>query len=125
MVGLTAVSISLSLSVCGSPDGSGDKRLWNGKLGKCEFSLAHILLLSMQSSSIDMGNLFVSQLPNPNSLVSLSRGFISWIIWGRSGEESSVFFSNSIDLALILLRNNQYSATEVSFLLSLNSCSLV
>ncbi|KAG6421147.1 hypothetical protein SASPL_117696 [Salvia splendens] len=93
-------------------DCSGDKRLWNAKLGNFEFSLAHILLLSMQGSSGEFGKLFFSQLPNPITLVTLSRGLISWIIWGRSGEESSVFFSNSTELALILLRNNQYSATE-------------
>ncbi|KAL1554859.1 nuclear pore complex protein NUP160-like isoform X1 [Salvia divinorum] len=93
-------------------DCSEDKRLWNGKLGNFEFSLAHILLLNIQGSSRELGNLFFSQLPNPISLVSSSRGFISWIIWGKNGEESSVFFSNSTDLALILLRNNQYSATE-------------
>ncbi|XP_057768055.1 nuclear pore complex protein NUP160 [Salvia miltiorrhiza] len=93
-------------------DCGGDKRLWNGKLGTPEFSLAHILLLSMQGSSRELGNLLFSLLPNPISLVSLSRELISWIIWGRSGEESSVFFSNSTDLALVLLRNNQYTATE-------------
>ncbi|XP_047946839.1 nuclear pore complex protein NUP160 isoform X2 [Salvia hispanica] len=93
-------------------DCSGDKRLWNAKLGNFEFSLAHILLLSMQGSSGEFGKLFFSQLPNPISLVTLSRGLISWIIWGRSGKESSVFFSNSTELALILLMNNQYSATE-------------
>lgn len=69
----------------------------------------------MQGSSRELGNLLFSQLPNPISLVSLTRALISWIIWGRSGEESSVFFSNSTDLALILLSNNQYSATEVYF----------
>ncbi|XP_042002284.1 nuclear pore complex protein NUP160-like isoform X1 [Salvia splendens] len=93
-------------------DCSEDKRLWSRKLGKFEFSLAHILLLDMQGSSRELGNLLSSQLPNPISLVSSSRGLISWIIWGSSGDESSVFFSNSNDLALILLRNNQYSATE-------------
>ncbi|KAI3448399.1 hypothetical protein Pfo_005064 [Paulownia fortunei] len=93
-------------------DSNVDKRLWNGRLGKSEFSLAFILLLSMQSSSRELGNLSFSRLPNPSSLISLSREFTSWIIWGRSGEESSVFFSNSIDLALVLLRHGQYNATE-------------
>ncbi|KAL8541895.1 hypothetical protein ACS0TY_002951 [Phlomoides rotata] len=93
-------------------DSNGDKRLWNANLGKCEFSLAYILLLRMQSSSRELRNLSFSRLPNPSSLVSLSREFTSWIICGRSGEESSVFFSNAIDLAIILLGHNQYSATE-------------
>lgn len=83
------------------------------KLGKCDFSLAFILLLSMQSSSRELGNLSVGRLPNPSSLISLAREFAGWIIWGRSGEESSVFFSNSIDLAVVLIRHGQYNATEV------------
>ncbi|KAK6121287.1 hypothetical protein DH2020_044990 [Rehmannia glutinosa] len=93
-------------------DSSVDRRLWSGKLGKSEFSLAFILLLSMQSSSGELGKLSFSRLPNPSSLINLSREFTSWIIWGRTGEESSVFFSNSIDLALVLLRHGQYNATE-------------
>ncbi|KAG8364004.1 hypothetical protein BUALT_Bualt19G0081200 [Buddleja alternifolia] len=93
-------------------DSNVDKRLLNGRLGKCEFSLAFILLLSMQSSSRDLSNGSFRRLPNPSRLISLSREFTSWIIWGRSGEESSVFFSHSIDLALILLRHGQYNATE-------------
>ncbi|KAL9141071.1 hypothetical protein ABFS82_14G078800 [Erythranthe guttata] len=92
-------------------DNNVDKRFWNVKLGKCDFSLAFILLLSMQSSSVELGNFSVGRLPNPNSLISSSQEFISWITSGRSGEESSVF-SNSIDLALILLRHHQYNATE-------------
>ncbi|PIN25902.1 Nuclear pore complex, Nup160 component [Handroanthus impetiginosus] len=93
-------------------DGNMNKRLWNAKLGKSEFSLAFILLLSVQSSSGEMGNLSFSRLPNPSSLISLSQEFTSWIIWGRSRKESSVFFSNSVDLALVLLRHGQYNATE-------------
>lgn len=96
-------------------DSNGDKRLWNANLGKCEFSLAYILLFRMQSSSRELRNPSFSRIPNPNSLVSLSREFTSWIIWGRSGEESAMFFSNAIDLAIILLGHNQYKATEVFF----------
>ncbi|KAL6531494.1 hypothetical protein OROMI_027857 [Orobanche minor] len=88
-----------------------DKRLWNGRLGKSDFSLAFVLLLSMQSSYGDENHSFC-RLPHPSSLVNLSREFTSWIIWGRSGEESSVFFRNFIDLALVLLRHGQYNATE-------------
>lgn len=72
----------------------------------------------MQNSSRELRNLSFSRLPNPSSLVSLSREFTSWIICGRSGEESSVFFSNAIDLAIILLGHNQYNATEVCFFLT-------
>ncbi|KAK4406816.1 Nuclear pore complex protein [Sesamum angolense] len=93
-------------------DSNEHKRLWTGRLGKCDFSLAFILLLSMQSSSSELGNASFSRLLNSSSLIGLSREFTSWIIWGRSGEESSVFFSNSIDLALVLLRHGQFNATE-------------
>ncbi|KAL0412834.1 UNVERIFIED_CONTAM: Nuclear pore complex protein [Sesamum radiatum] len=93
-------------------DSNEHKRLWTGRLGKCDFSLAFLLLLSMQSSSSELGNVSFSRLLNPSSLIGLSREFTSWIIWGRSGEESSVFFSNSIDLALVLLRHGQFNATE-------------
>lgn len=86
-------------------DGNDDKRSWNERLGKCDFPLAFILLLSMQSSSGDLGHL-------SSSLISLSREFTSWIIWGRDGEESSVSFSHSIDLALVLLRHGQFNAAE-------------
>ncbi|KAL3651476.1 hypothetical protein CASFOL_004478 [Castilleja foliolosa] len=92
-------------------DSNPDKRLWNGRLGKTDFSLAYILLLSMQSSSGEENFSFV-RLSNPRSLIKLSREFISWIIWGRNGEGPSVFFSNSIDLALVLFRHGQYNATE-------------
>ncbi|XP_073150700.1 nuclear pore complex protein NUP160 isoform X2 [Henckelia pumila] len=98
-------------------DSNADRRLWNGRLGKCEFSLAFILLLSMQSLPGDLKHRSLTRLPNPSNLISLSQEFTSWIIWGRAGEESSEFFSNSIDLALILLRQGQYNATE--YLLSL------
>ncbi|XP_073287556.1 nuclear pore complex protein NUP160 isoform X2 [Primulina huaijiensis] len=98
-------------------DSNVDRRLWNGRLGKCEFSLAFILLLSMQNFLGDLKHLYLTRLPNPCNLISLSLEFTSWMIWGRAGEESSVFFSNSIDLALILLRHGQYNATE--YLLSL------
>ncbi|GER54989.1 suppressor of auxin resistance [Striga asiatica] len=97
-------------------DSNADNRLWSERLGKSDFSLAFILLLSMQSSS-DMENLSLSRLPNPSSLINLSREFTSWIIWGRSGEESSVFFSNSIDLAIVLLRHGQYNAAEYLLML--------
>ncbi|CAA0833564.1 SUPPRESSOR OF AUXIN RESISTANCE1 [Striga hermonthica] len=97
-------------------DSNGDKRLWSERLGKSDFSLAHILLLSMQSSS-DMENLSLSRLPNPSSLINLSREFTSWIIWGRSGEESSAFFSNFVDLAIALLRHGQYNGAEYLLML--------
>ncbi|KAK4476783.1 hypothetical protein RD792_015943 [Penstemon davidsonii] len=93
-------------------DSNADKRLWNGRLGKCEFPLAFILLWGKQSPSGALGNLSFERLPSPSSLISLSQEFTSWIIWGTSGEESSIFFSHSIGLALILLRHGQYKAAE-------------
>ncbi|KAL2491059.1 SUPPRESSOR OF AUXIN RESISTANCE1 [Abeliophyllum distichum] len=93
-------------------DGNDDKRSWNERLGKCDFPLAFILLLSMRSSYGDLGHLSFRRLSNPSSLISLSREFASWIIWGRAGEESSVSFSHSIDLAVVLLRHGQFNAAE-------------
>ncbi|XP_051132584.1 nuclear pore complex protein NUP160 [Andrographis paniculata] len=92
-------------------DSNVDKRLWNGKLGKCEYPLAYVLLLSMQSSCGQMRTLPANRFQHPSTLISLTREFSSWIIWG-STDDSSVFFSNAIDLALVLLRHGQYNATE-------------
>ncbi|EPS67092.1 hypothetical protein M569_07685 [Genlisea aurea] len=92
-------------------DSNPDRRLWISRLGKCDFSLAFILLLSMQNSSSELENLSFSHWPNPNSLVSLSRELTSWIIWGRT-EGSPVFFSNAIHITAILLRHGQLNAAE-------------
>ncbi|XP_059313417.1 nuclear pore complex protein NUP160 [Lycium ferocissimum] len=87
-------------------DGNVDRRSWNEKLGKSEFTLAFILLLGGHSG------LSFGHLPDPNSLSNSVQEFSSWIIWGRTGAEPSVFFSHSIGLALILLRHGQYDAVE-------------
>ncbi|KAJ6426310.1 hypothetical protein OIU84_022009 [Salix udensis] len=50
--------------------------------------------------------------PNPQEIVNLVRGFTSWIIWGKTGEESTSFLRRSSEIALILLRHGQYGAVE-------------
>ncbi|XP_012074439.1 nuclear pore complex protein NUP160 isoform X1 [Jatropha curcas] len=92
-------------------DGSTDKRSWNEKLGKCNFTLAFILLLSIQISHGDP-NRPSRYLPNPQEILCSVRDFTSWIIWGKSGEESNSFLKRSTELALILLRHSQYDAVE-------------
>ncbi|CAN4108263.1 unnamed protein product [Withania somnifera] len=87
-------------------DGNVDRRSWNEKLGKSDFTLAFILLLGGHS-----GPSF-GHLPGPSSLSKSVQEFASWIIWGRTGAESSVFFSHSIGLSLLLLRHGQYDAVE-------------
>ncbi|PSS21659.1 Nuclear pore complex protein [Actinidia chinensis var. chinensis] len=98
-------------------DNNADKRTWTEKLGKCDFTLACVLLLNIQSSSKDRSHLFVKCLPDPASLINSSREFTSWIMWGSTGEETPSFFSHSTELALILLKHGQYDAVE--YLLSI------
>uniref|UniRef100_A0A5B7BIU5 Uncharacterized protein n=1 Tax=Davidia involucrata TaxID=16924 RepID=A0A5B7BIU5_DAVIN len=93
-------------------DGNVNKRSWNEKLGKCDFTLAFILLLNAQSTSEDQSHLSSRHLPDPRSFIYSIRDFTSWIIWGMTGEESSVFFGHSTELALILLRHGQFDAVE-------------
>ena len=108
-------------SFCPLSDNNADKRTWNEKLGKCDFTLACVLLLNIQSSSKDQSHLFVKCLPNPASLINSTREFTSWIMWGSTGEETPSFFSHSTELALILLKHGQYDAVEVfSFAFDLN-----
>ncbi|KAF3614407.1 hypothetical protein FXO38_35698 [Capsicum annuum] len=87
-------------------DGNVDRRSWNEKLGKSEFTLAFILLLGGH------GGPSLGHLPDPSSLSKSVQEFVSWIIWGRTGAEPSVFFTHSIGLALTLLRHGQYDAVE-------------
>ncbi|KAL6964532.1 hypothetical protein U1Q18_035584 [Sarracenia purpurea var. burkii] len=94
-------------------DNNIDKRSWNEKLGKCDFTLACVLLLNIQRSSEDPSQIFV-KFPDPASFISSVRDFTSWIMWGGNGEESPSFFSHSTELALILLRHRQYGAVEKS-----------
>ncbi|XP_031284855.1 nuclear pore complex protein NUP160 isoform X3 [Pistacia vera] len=93
------------------------KRSWNEKLGKCDFTLAFILLLNNQSSLGDPSCILPRCLPNPQEVTGSVRGFTSWIIWGKTGEESSSFLRHSTQLALILLKHGQYDA--VQYLLTL------
>ncbi|KAG6727322.1 hypothetical protein I3842_02G124200 [Carya illinoinensis] len=87
------------------------RRSWDEKLGKCHFTLAFILVLSVQSSSVQHNHLSSKSLPNSLDIMNSMRDFSSWIIWGKSGE-SSAFLSHSTELALILLRHGQYDAVE-------------
>ncbi|KAM3290886.1 nuclear pore complex protein isoform X2 [Capsicum chacoense] len=87
-------------------DGNVDRRSWNEKLGKSEFTLAFILLLGGH------GGPSLGHLPDPSSLSKSVQEFVSWIIWVRTGAEPSVFFTHSIGLALTLLRHGQYDAVE-------------
>ncbi|XP_050215706.1 nuclear pore complex protein NUP160 isoform X2 [Mercurialis annua] len=93
-------------------DGSTDRRSWNGKLGKCDYTLAFILAVTSQTSSSRDTNEPSSHLPNPENILSLVQNFTSWIIWGQSREESNSFLKRSNELAIILLRHSQYEAVE-------------
>ncbi|KAJ9153482.1 hypothetical protein P3X46_026915 [Hevea brasiliensis] len=93
-------------------DGSTDKRSWNERLGKCDFPLAFILLLNIQISFGDPDQRSPQYLPNPQDIIGSVRDFTSWIIWGKSGEESNLFLKRSTEIALILLRHSQYDAVE-------------
>ncbi|XP_043806897.1 nuclear pore complex protein NUP160 isoform X2 [Manihot esculenta] len=93
-------------------DGSTDKRSWNERLGKCDFPLAFILMLTSQISFGDPNHSSSRHLPNPQDIVGSVREFTSWIIWGKSGEESHSFLKRSTEIALILLRHSQYDAVE-------------
>ena len=95
------------------PDSNIDRKSWNERLGKCDFTLAFMLLLNIRSSSGDLSHLSLRSLPSPRSFISSVRDFTSWMIWGSTGEESSAFFSHSTELASILLKHGQYDAVEV------------
>lgn len=94
------------------PDTSANRRSWNDKLGKCDFTLAFILLLDQQNT-FEEGGAVSRHLPNPNSLIAPVHNFTSWIVWGRSEDESSSFSTRSTVLALILLKHGQFDAVEV------------
>lgn len=91
---------------------NGGKRSWNDKLGKCDFTLAFILLLNFQSSSGDPSHISLRCLPSPQEVTSSVRGFTSWVIWGKTWEESSSFLKRSTQLSLILLKHGQYDAVK-------------
>ncbi|XP_030553691.1 nuclear pore complex protein NUP160 isoform X1 [Rhodamnia argentea] len=90
-------------------DSNSDRRSWDEKLGRSDFVLAFILLLSSHSFSegLDMS------LLDPQVVTSTVRRFTSWIIWGLNGDDSSAFLSHSTELALILIRHGQYKAAEL------------
>lgn len=90
-------------------DSNTDNRSLKKKLGRCDFTLAFILLSNVENSCIDAQGC----LPNPDNIVSLVTDFTSWVIWGRSGENESLsFFPHSTELALILFMHGQYTAVE-------------
>ncbi|KAH9684265.1 nuclear pore complex protein NUP160 [Citrus sinensis] len=93
---------------------NGGKRSWNDKLGKCDFTLAFILLLNFQSSSGDPSHISLRCLPSPQEVTSSVRGFTSWVIWGKTWEESSSFLKRSTQLSLILLKHGQYDAVKAN-----------
>lgn len=101
---------------CYFPDSSIDKRSWKERQGKPDFTLAFLIFSNGPSSSEDHDELTQKNIPGPQDILSAARNFISWIIWGRTGEESSLFLSHSAELAMILIRNGQYNAAEVIFL---------
>ncbi|KAM7478594.1 hypothetical protein LguiA_026807 [Lonicera macranthoides] len=98
-------------------DSNINKISWNERLGRCDFTLAFILVLNFQSSSEDQTRHSFRRLPDPSGFISSVREFTSWIIWGKTGEESSSFFSHLTDLAVILLQHGQCDAVE--YLLSM------
>lgn len=108
---------------CYYPDSSFDRRSWKERQGKPNFTLAFLLLPFGPNCSEEHDELTLRNIPGPQDILSAARNFIGWIIWGRTGEESSIFLSHSTELAMILIRNGQYSAAEVIFL-SLFICVL-
>jgi len=91
------------------------KRLWNEKLGRCDFTLAFLFLLNVGSSSLNHSQFSSDRFSNAQSFINKARDFINWIIWGQAGG-SSTFFSRSIDLVFILFKHGQYGAAEVIYL---------
>lgn len=94
-------------------DNNTGKRSWSEKLGKCDFTLAYVLLLNIQNSAEDKSHDSFRRLPDPSSILSSVRDFTSWIMWGSTGEESSAFFSHSTELSLFLFRHGQCDAVQV------------
>ncbi|XP_017979220.1 PREDICTED: nuclear pore complex protein NUP160 [Theobroma cacao] len=93
-------------------DNNINKRSWIEKLGKCDFTLASLLLLNSQSSSGYERCLSLGCLPDPHDVISSVQKFTSWIVWGNTGEVSSSFLRRSTELAIVLLRHGQYDAVE-------------
>ncbi|GMI73078.1 SUPPRESSOR OF AUXIN RESISTANCE1, NUCLEOPORIN 160, ARABIDOPSIS NUCLEOPORIN 160 [Hibiscus trionum] len=89
-----------------------NKRSWREKLGKCDFTLASLLLLNNQSSYGYARHLSLGCLLNPHEIITSVQKFASWIVWGNTGEVSSSFLRRSTEIATTLLRNGQYDAVE-------------
>ncbi|XVF26426.1 hypothetical protein REPUB_Repub14bG0015700 [Reevesia pubescens] len=89
-----------------------NKRSWREKLGKCDFTLASLLLLNSPSSSGYERRLSLGCLLNPHDVITSVQKFTSWIVWGNTGEVSSSFLRRSTELAIVLLRHGQYDAVE-------------
>ncbi|KAE8709147.1 NUP160 protein [Hibiscus syriacus] len=89
-----------------------NKRSWREKLGKCDFTIASLLLLNNQSSSGYERHPSLGCLLNPNDIITSVQKFTSWIVWGNAREVSSSFLRRSTEIAIVLLRNGQYDAVE-------------
>ncbi|XP_022716344.1 nuclear pore complex protein NUP160 isoform X2 [Durio zibethinus] len=89
-----------------------NKRSWREKLGKCDFTLASLLILNNQSSSGYERHLSLGCLLNPHDVITSVQKFTGWIVWGNTGEVSSSFLKRSIEIAIVLLRHGQYNAVE-------------
>ncbi|KAK7355535.1 hypothetical protein VNO80_14793 [Phaseolus coccineus] len=92
-------------------DNNMGKKLWNEKLGRCDFTLAFLFLLNVGSSSLNHSHFSSDRFSNAQSFINKARDFINWIIWGQAGG-SSTFFSRSVDLVFILFKHGQYGAAE-------------
>ncbi|XP_071736992.1 nuclear pore complex protein NUP160 isoform X2 [Rutidosis leptorrhynchoides] len=93
-------------------DSNANRRSWNDKVGKCDFTLAFILLLDHKRSFEDQNSADLKRLPNLGSFIVPARNFTSWIVWGKSEDGSSSFSSRSTMFALILLKHGQFNAVE-------------
>ncbi|CAH8297272.1 unnamed protein product [Eruca vesicaria subsp. sativa] len=92
-------------------DSSIDKRSWNTMLGKCGFSLAYILLFSDRSCIMD-SRFDLRYLPSSQIITCFVQNFISWIRYGKTGEDASSLLRRSTELSLRLIRNGQADAVE-------------
>ncbi|GKA89298.1 nuclear pore complex protein NUP160 isoform X2 [Tanacetum coccineum] len=91
---------------------SSNRRSWNEKLGKFDFTLAFLLILDRQKSFQGQNGVNLGHLPSSSSFNAPLRNFSSWIVWGTSEEGPSSFTTRSTMLALILLKHGQFDAVE-------------
>lgn len=95
-------------------DGDHD-RLWSDKLGKCHYSVAYILLANMPNSAANGNHHLLWHLPDSQRCMNWIRNFTGWVVWGTYAEESAAFSRHFIHVAIVLLRQCQYKAVEVTF----------